>query len=202
MSTATIKIGPADHGRRMSLADFEHVEVEEGHLYELGRGVIIVSDVPNPRHLAQVNALKFQLFSYAVAHPGRLYGMLSGSECKILVAEQESERHPDLAVYKTPPGDDSDVWWSWVPEIVIEVTSPGSAQRDYQEKRDEYLRFGVQEYWMVDGARREVPVHYRRGGRWAERVVRPPEVYRTRQLPGFELACAAVFDAADALGGP
>ena len=48
MSTQTIKIGPADHGRRMSLADFEHAEVQEGLLYELGRGVIIVSDVPGP----------------------------------------------------------------------------------------------------------------------------------------------------------
>ena len=45
MLKTRIKVGPKDHGRRMSLADFDHAEVQEGHLYELGRGVIIVSDV-------------------------------------------------------------------------------------------------------------------------------------------------------------
>ena len=42
MLKAAIKVGPADHGRRMSLADFDHAEVQEGYLYELGRGA------PNP----------------------------------------------------------------------------------------------------------------------------------------------------------
>jgi hypothetical protein len=100
-----------------------------------------------------------------------------------------------------PPSNDSEAWWSWIPEIVIEIVSPGSEQRDYDEKREEYLRFGVQEYWVVDAVRREVLILRRRGGRWAERVLRPPDVWRSRLLPGFEFACAPVFDAVDAVGG-
>lgn len=38
MLKAAIKVGPADHGRQMSLADFDHAEVQEGYFYELGRG--------------------------------------------------------------------------------------------------------------------------------------------------------------------
>jgi hypothetical protein len=38
MSVATVQIGPADHGKRMSLADFDHAEGAEGHLYELSKG--------------------------------------------------------------------------------------------------------------------------------------------------------------------
>ncbi|HKA53672.1 MAG TPA: hypothetical protein VKJ47_08415 [Candidatus Binatia bacterium] len=34
MKTAT-KVTPADHGRRMSLADFEFAEVQEGYVYGL-----------------------------------------------------------------------------------------------------------------------------------------------------------------------
>jgi hypothetical protein len=33
-----LKIGPHDHGRRMSLQEFEPVQVQEGYLYELSRG--------------------------------------------------------------------------------------------------------------------------------------------------------------------
>src|SRR5262245_38310383 len=103
MSQIAEKIGPADHGRRMSLVDFEHVETVEGRMYELGRGVIIVSDVPNPPHLAQVTAIRRQLSAHDLAHPGRIYTITTGSECKILLSHLDSERHPDLAVYTTPP---------------------------------------------------------------------------------------------------
>jgi Uma2 family endonuclease len=202
MSTAVIKIGPADHGRPMSLAEFEHAEVEEGYLYELGGGVVIVSDVPNPPHLAQVTAARRQLMAYDLSHPERVYTIAGGGECKIPVAASNSERHPDLAVYMRPPhSDEADVWATWVPEIVIEVVSPGSADRDYGDKRQEYLAFGVQEYWIFDAQRQEMLVLRRASGRWAERVVRPPEVYRTRLLPGLEFACAPVFEAARAVGG-
>jgi Uma2 family endonuclease len=197
MTTQAIKISPADHGRRMSLADFEHAEVQEGYLYELGRGVIIESDVPNPAHLAQFLAIRRQFSTYETAHPGRIYGVMGGAECKIVLAALESERHPDLAIYKTPlPSDEEDVWAVWIPEIVIEIVSPGSEQRDYQEKREEYLQFGVQEYWIVDAERQEVLILRRIGGRWREKTIRPPETYGTRLLPGFEFACAPVFEAA------
>jgi Uma2 family endonuclease len=201
MPTQTIRIGPADHGRRMSLADFEHAEVQEGHLYELGRGVIIVSDVPNPIHLAQFLAIRRQFSAYETAQPGRLYGVMGGAECKIVLTALESERHPDLAIYKTPlPAGEEDVWAVWIPEIVIEIVSPGSEQRDYEEKREEYLQFGVQEYWIVDAERQEVLILRRAGGRWREKIVRPPETYRTRLLPGFEFACEPIFEVARSAG--
>jgi Uma2 family endonuclease len=196
MSTITTKLTPADHGRRMTLAEFEHAEAQEGKLYELGRGVVVVTDVPNPPHLAQVDAIREQLSRDRAAHPGRIAVMGGGAECKILLDDLESERHPDWSVYKTPPpGDDSDVWAEWIPEIVIEVVSPGFEQRDYEEKPEEYLRFGVREYWIVDAQRQEMLVLRRVRGQWKEQIVRPPEVYRTRQLPGFEFSCEAVFQA-------
>jgi Uma2 family endonuclease len=146
-----------------------------------------------------VTALKGQLAVYDLAHPGTLYTVAGSGECQILIADAESERHPDLARYKTPPPEE-DVWSTWVPEVVIEVVSPGSEQRDYVEKREEYLLFGVREYGIVDADRREVLILRRSRGRWAEHMLRPPEVYQTRLLPGFELACEPVFAAAEAAG--
>src|SRR5690242_7570711 len=101
MPTTTIKLTPADHGRHMSLADFAHVEVQEGRLYELSRGVVTVSDVPNPPHLAQVMAIRRQFNAYDLSYPTRIHTIASGGECKIPVEGLESERHPDLAIYKT-----------------------------------------------------------------------------------------------------
>ncbi len=198
MSKTAIKIGPADHGKKMSLEDFDHAEVQEGYLYELSRGVITVSDVPKLRHLAQVDAIRMQLMVYRIAHPERIAMIAGSGESKMLLWDLQSERHPDLSVYRTMETHDQSPWATWVPEIVVEVVSPGSEQRDYQQKREDYLEFGVREYWIFDADRREMLVHRRSGDRWIEKTVRPPKTHRTRLLPGLEFSCAAVFDAADA----
>jgi Uma2 family endonuclease len=199
MSKTAIKIGPADNGRRMSLKDFEHAEVQEGYVYELARGIIVVSDVPKPKHLAMVTAARRQLAAIDLTHPGMIYTIAAGSECKILLPEFESERHPDLAIYKTPPPSNDDCWDVWLPELALEVISPSSQTRDYQEKPEEYLAAGIREYWIIDGLKEEMLVLRRVGKRWNKKTIRPPEIYTTRLLPGLEFSCAKVFEAARAI---
>jgi Uma2 family endonuclease len=199
MSKTITVIRPADHGRKMSLAEFEHAEAEEGNLYELSRGVITVVDVLRPRHEVLIMAIRRQLHAYDLAHPERIHLIASGAGCKLLIQELESERHPDLAIYKTPPPEgetDDDVWSLWIPEIVIEVVSASSRHRDYHEKPEEYLRLGVVEYWIVDPDEQVMKILRRSRGIWSERVVRPSDSYRTRLLPGLNFSIGAVFQAA------
>lgn len=198
MSKTITRVGPADHGRRMRLEEFELAEVVEGYQYELSRGVVTVSDVPRRIHLLQVTATRDQLQSYKLLNPSRIHIIAAGSECKLLISEFESERHPDLAIYLTAPPeiDDDELWVRWVPEIVIEVVSPSSRERDYRQKPDEYLRLGVKEYWIVDADERAMIVMRRSRGRWNQTTVRPPGGYRTRLLPGLIFSCSEVFRAA------
>ena len=195
MSRTTTIIGPQDNGRRMSLDEFDTAEGAEGHLYELGKGVVIVTDVPGRSHLRQVSVLRRQLYAYDLAHPGVIREILTGSEAKILVEDDQSERHPDLLIYKTPPPE-TDVWSNWVPEIVIEVVSRSSAHRAYDEKPDEYFAFGVSEYWIVDADKGEITVLQRSRGKWARASVKSRDTYRTRLLPEFALDVDAVLNAA------
>jgi Uma2 family endonuclease len=199
MGKTQIRIGPADHGRQMKLADFDLADGDAGHLYELSGGVITVVEVPGRPHFDQVDEVKRQLYAYRAAHPGTVHRIGGGGEVKLLITGAESERHPDVAVYKAPPDDEEDLWATWVPDLVVEVVSPGSADRNYGEKRDEYLRFGVREYWVIGadrGEAGEMLVLRRAGGRWVEKVVRPPEIHRPRLLPGLSFDVAAVFRAA------
>lgn len=199
MAGITIVIGPQDHGKTMSLDDFGRAETQDGFLYELSRGIITASDVPNLRHMAQVDTLRQLLSEHRTKHPQQIYRIAAGNECKILITRLNSERHPDLAVYRLAPIDLDDLWATWVPDLVVEVVSPGAEERDYVQKREEYLLFGISEYWIVDAERREVLVLRRRGGQWKERLLRPTDTYRTPLLPGFELPVALIFQAVDAV---
>lgn len=198
MTRASTQIGPSDQGKRMTLLEFDHAEGREGFNYELSRGVITVVDVPDRKHAFMVCEVREQFSAYRRAHPGRIDLLAHGGECKILLADLESERHPDLAVYKSPPVDDENLWATWVPEIVVEVVSTSSRQRDYVDKRQEYLDFGVREYWIIDEEKQQMLVLRRSGGRWIEKIVHAGETYRTRWLRGFEFVLDAVFEAARA----
>jgi Uma2 family endonuclease len=198
MGKTLVRIGPADHGRRMSLAEFEHAQVQEGYLYELSRGIITVSDVPNRQHMLLVGATRDRLQDYKSLNRGRIHIIASGNECKLLIPAFESERHPDLSVFLTepPPIENANLWRHWFPEIVIEVVSPSSRKRDYEEKPAEYLRRGAREYWIIDPRKRAIVVMRRTRNRWTESLVRPPALYQTRLLPGLEFSCGVVFEAA------
>jgi Uma2 family endonuclease len=198
MNKTITRIGPTDNGRRMSLEEFGEAEGQDGRVYELSRGVVTMVEVPKKRHMLQVAATRDQLQAYKALYPGCIQVIAAGNECKLVIAALGSERHPDLAVYLTPPPEEEDeeFWVRWVPEVVIEVVSPRSRVRDYEEKPEEYLRCGVKEYWIVDADVRELTVLQRSRGRWKKTTVTPPGIHRTRLLPGLSFSIEAVFNAA------
>lgn len=85
-----------------------------------------------------------------------------------------------------------------VPDLIIEVLSPGSADYDEKVKLFAYARAGVPEYGIVDPARRELRLHpLEAPGRY-----RWPETFgaaataRFAALPGLELPVSRLFDGA------
>jgi Uma2 family endonuclease len=190
------RIGPEDNGRRMSLDRFDRAQGHEGYIYELNKGIIEVTDVPHPRHFAQVQGIRNQLVVYQENHLNILHSVTSSNDSKILLADDQSERHPDLSIYLSPPPDVADVWSLWVPEIVIEVVSKSSAKRDYDDKPAEYLSFGVDEYWIIDSSKQQMTALVRWRGQWKEKIVKPSQKYSTRHLPGFSLDLKRVLAAA------
>lgn len=196
-SPAPPVLGPADHGRRMTLADFGPIHVREGHHYELSRGVIEVHDFPDFHHACQVGEARDQFTFFRFAHPAVRCFAVGAFECKMLIPETESERHPDLSIYLTAPPPGPQPWPNWTADIVIEVVSASSIRRDYVDKAEDYWAAGVKEYWIVDAVRGQLQVHRRGQAGWETVVVRRDGICRTDLLPGFELACGPILDAAE-----
>lgn len=192
------KLGPHDHGRKMSLKNFEFAEGQEGYVYELHRGYIIVSEVANYLHAMQIVALMQPLWLYRAANRGLVHAILANMDCKLLIPEMESERHPDIAVYLTRPKGKKDrtLWRTWFPELAIEVVSESSRDRDYVDKREEYWTLGIKEYWIVDAKLAQVVLLRRGKSDWIEKFLGPDEIIESKLLPGFKLPCQSIFAAA------
>lgn len=45
------------------------------------------------------------------------------------------------------------------PDLLVEVVSKGSVARDYIEKKNDYERFGVKEYWIVDSLNESIWIY-------------------------------------------
>ena len=196
MATATTRltIGPSDAGRSVSFDEFVNADFAVAHhLYELARGVVILTQVPGIHHGWIVQRVGDEFSYYNRLHPGRITYRAGGAECRVRVRGLGSDRHPDQAVYLTSPPKGNRIWERWVPAIVVEVVSRRGEQRDYVEKREEYLRFGVLEYWIVDPFRRKLLVLQRAGDVWEERELGDGETYQTELLPGLMMAVGEIL---------
>jgi Uma2 family endonuclease len=100
-------------------------------------------------------------------------------------------RNPDLGVVLR--GAPKDWRGRTRPALAAEVVSRGSVTRDYQTKREEYLAYGLLEYWVVDPLKRQVTVLARRGDVWSEAVFRDDQVIVSLVLPGFATTVADLW---------
>jgi Uma2 family endonuclease len=73
------------------------------------------------------------------------------------------------------------------PDLAVEIVSPESVDRDYEDKRAQYEKAGVKEYWIVDDLREKVTL-LRLSPKKKYREVRPRKgELHSQVLPGFWL---------------
>lgn len=116
-----------------------------------------------------------------------LGGHVYGSRVAFELSETNSPE-PDIAFVTTEHEDR--VHWGRVegpPDFAIEIVTPDSVERDYEDKRLLYEQHGVSEYWIVDEHRQTVTA-YRLDRRGRFRQVRPRRgVLESSVIDGFWL---------------
>jgi Uma2 family endonuclease len=73
------------------------------------------------------------------------------------------------------------------PDLIVEIVSPDSVERDWREKYLEYQAAGVGEYWVVDLEYQRMAVYRLSEERRYQAVSAEEGVYRSQVLPGFWL---------------
>lgn len=85
-----------------------------------------------------------------------------------------------------------EVYVQGAPDLAVEVISPSSRQYDAFEKRINYARAGVKEYWLVDPIERSVAIYTLEEDQFV-RAVQPGDILRSQVLPGYWLRGAWIF---------
>jgi Uma2 family endonuclease len=190
------RVGPEHQGLPMDYAEFIRADFQEGWLYELARGIVIVTRVPGIHHGMIVLRVARLFFAFHLAHPEVIKYQASGSDCRLRFAAMKSDRHPDQAVYLHPYPKGTDLWERWMPDIAVEVVSARGEERDYVTKRQEYLAAGIREYWILDPLARRLMVLINLGESWHQTLIDEDSTYETALLPGL------VVNVGDLLGPP
>jgi Uma2 family endonuclease len=193
-----LKLGPADHGRPLSLEEFLGAEGQEGYHYELIGGKLYVSPTPNlPENSAELWLMGL-LRDYSRLHPEVINFVSNKGRVFVPGAEEPTAPVPDLAASHSFPRKRAprDLHWKEVsPILVVEVLAESDPDKDLNRNVELYLQVpSIQEYWVVDArqsAEQPTLLVYRRRDRrrWRKLLtIEPGATYQTDLLPGFSLA--------------
>jgi Uma2 family endonuclease len=171
-----------------------YLELHTNRLVEYVEGTLEFLEMPTLKHQAIVAYLYSRLSAAATA---RRVGKIYFAPLRIWVAPDRI-REPDVVFLKTerlpadrtrpPQGAD----------LVIEVISPGpeSRERDEVEKREDYAKAAIEEYWIVDPENNRISVLGLSGGEYA--VIGEyglGQVAVSRLLPDFTVPVTEAFEA-------
>lgn len=168
----------------LRLYDGQHAE------WLIGRVLVHMSNnIPHQRLLVFLTKLLGFYLDF------RQIGEILFAPVSMYISDEQPAREPDLMVILNEHRERiTPTYLNGPADVVIEIVSPESTERDYGAKFTEYEAAGVQEYWLFDPQRRQADVYvlgedklYHRNNLDAE-----GRIFSTL-LPGFALPPAMLW---------
>ncbi len=174
---------------KFTYEDYKHTP--EDKRYELLDGDLIM--VPAPRIVHQRNSreIEFRLVTFVDEND---LGEVFYAPCDVVLSETDVVQPDILFVSKERSYIITEDNIRGAPDLVIEVLSPSTAQRDRTLKRTLYALHGVPEYWQADSDAKNVAVltldngEYKVAGIYGE-----GQTLVSPLLPGFTLEIDRIF---------
>jgi Uma2 family endonuclease len=166
----------------------------DGRRYEVLRGALYVTPAPIYDHQFSVIRLGYYLTHLILEKD---LGVLLTAPFDIRLPHQLADPvEPDLVFFRKGNGPRSgDKSFTGVPDLVIEVLSPGTHKTDARIKLAIYRQAGIPEYWLVNPKTRRILIHrLSPEGEYVEWAHSGEgEVVSSETLPGLSLAVSSIF---------
>jgi Uma2 family endonuclease len=134
-----------------------------GKRYELVAGELRVMSTSGWRH-GEVAAIIASLLGTFIRERklGRSFGAETGF---LLKRNPDTVRAPDFAFIardNLPEIEPAEAFWPGVPDLAVEVVSPGDTSGELADKIDEWLAAGCTSVWIVDPKLQTVTIYHSR----------------------------------------
>ena len=159
--------------------------------YELINGRLMMVPAPNTKHQKVLGSLHFELRRFTKEHA---LGEVYVAPYDVYLSDTDVVQPDLLFISRAREHIVTEQNVRGAPDLVIEILSPSTAEKDLGEKRDLYERHGVLEYWIVDPGAETVAVH-RQGDRRLElaETLGRGSTLRTALLDGLQLRLDDIF---------
>lgn len=166
--------------------------------YEWVDGTVIKMSPIHARHNEIQSYLMTLLNTYFELKP---VGRLEQAPFVMTLPTVNTSREPDIQVILN---ENMDAYTSTgmmgAADIVIEIVSPESVSRDYEDKFAEYQRGGVPEYWLIDPLKSEARFYQLSTDGAYTAAPLTAGVYTTQRLPGLRVNTSLLWQ--ETLPGP
>ena len=161
---------------------------DDGNRYEVIKGVLYMTPSPTLGHQQASAELEFSLMTFVKQHH---LGLVLDAPFDVILPGVATPVQPDLLFVRQARIADivTPKMIVGAPDLVVEISSPGTARHDRLTKYAAYEEAGVPELWLVDPARMLTEVYslengaYRALGAWGQ-----GEVATSAVLPGWRVA--------------
>ncbi len=163
---------------------------DDGKRYEILEGELVVTPTPITRHQRFSKRLQWELMNQL-----ELMGKGEVFDAPLaLVLDDYNVLVPDLMYVSRERSEIiGEHYLSAAPDLVVEILSPSTASRDRLQKAALYARFGVRNYWIVDGDASRLEAFALEGSQYRPALsAAAPEVVGTSD-PELRLDLAEIF---------
>ncbi|MFQ6034174.1 MAG: Uma2 family endonuclease [Candidatus Bipolaricaulia bacterium] len=179
---------------KFTYEDYKSLPESETRRYELLGGELVMVPSPTEYHQRISGNLEFILRQFVrERNLGRVY--YAPLDVVFGKGEEREVVQPDIFfVSKERSAIITEEEIQGAPDLIIEIISPGTGERDRGYKKTLYARYGVKEYWIVDPEVETVEV-FTPGekGFVLTRAYRSADVLRSPLLEGLEIDLHEVF---------
>lgn len=168
----------------------QYLELDDETRYEILDGELIMVPAPGTRHQDISSKLFLRLAAFVLE---RDLGKAFYAPLDVVLHEADVVQPDLLFVRKANLGIVGPQAVHGPPDLVVEILSPSSLQRDRHQKRELYQRAGVPEFWIVDPANRAIEVFsLGEAGYELTSFAAETGAVASRVLDGFAVAVAEV----------
>jgi Uma2 family endonuclease len=149
-----------------------------------------------PVSLVHLKITRFLIFILEYFVSVQRIGTLVHAPFLMRLSSRPSGREPDLAVVLEEHRDRlTSTYIDGPADLVVEVISPESRERDRIEKYREYAEAGVPEYWLIDPELRTAEFYTLHEGAYEPAGIDAEGRFWSNVLPGFWLMVPWLWDA-------